>query len=197
MKLAFGSTGKHYAQIKHGAPFDVFFAADSRRPERLEEEAVAIKGSRFTYAIGKLVLWSPEKDFVDAEGKVLASGNFPHLAVANSRLAPYGYAAKQILTSRSLWDSLKRKMVRGENIGQAFQFVKSGNVKLGFVAYSQLKMPGKKIPGSYWLPDPSLYDPIEQQAVLLKEKSAAREFLDYVAGDQGQAIIRSYGYDTP
>jgi molybdate transport system substrate-binding protein len=195
--LAFGSTGKHYAQIKNGAPFEAFFAADVRRPRLLEEEDIALPGSRFTYAIGKVVLWSPDPAVVDARGRVLDEGTFRHLAMANPRLAPYGRAAQQIMQAKGVWKALRGRIVRGENIAQPYQFVKSGNAQLGFVAYAQIKRPGERIHGSYWEPPRSLYEPIEQQAVLLQNNSVARQFLDYIRGPQAQKVIRDYGYDTP
>ncbi len=197
VRLLFGSTGKHYAQIHNGAPFDAFFAADTERPRRLEEEGVALPGSRFTYAVGKLVLWSPRKDFVDEEGRVLQKGAFRHLALANPRLAPYGKAAEQLLRRRGLWETLKRQIVRGENIAQTFHFVKSGNAELGFVAYSQIRAPGVPVQGSFWMPPQSLYRPIEQQAVLLRDRPVAREFVAFLGSEEARAIIRKFGYDTP
>ncbi|RKZ91942.1 MAG: molybdate ABC transporter substrate-binding protein, partial [Gammaproteobacteria bacterium] len=131
-----GSTGKHYAQISNGAPFDVFFAADVKRPELLEQQGLALPGSRFTYAVGKIVLWSPDQDYIDTSANVLKQGKFNHLSIANPKLAPYGRAAQQVLKKLGLWNKLQGRMVRGENIGQAFQFVKSGNARLGFVAFS-------------------------------------------------------------
>lgn len=193
----FGSTGKHYAQIRHGAPFDAFFAADAERPKRLENEGVARPGSRFTYAVGKVVLWSPDATAVDKQGKVLSSGDFRYLALANPKLAPYGKAAEQVMRARGVWGALRGRMVRGENIGQTFQFVNSGNAELGFVANSQIKRPGDTIKGSYWEPPQSLYSPIEQQAVLLKDNGIAREFLDFVKGGKAREIIQGYGYDAP
>ena len=195
--LVFGSTGKHYAQIKNGAPFDAFFAADIRRPGLLESEGIALPGSRFTYAIGKLVLWSPMADTVDADGQVLETGTFRHLAIANPKLAPYGRAAQEVLQGRGLWQTLKTTTVRGENIGQTFQFVKSGNAELGFVAYSQIKQPGKPYAGSWWLVPQALYTPIEQQAVMLRDSEVAKEFLSHVKSDESQALIREFGYGTP
>lgn len=192
--LIFGSTGKHYAQIRNGAPFDAFFAADEERPRLLEEEGLALPGSRFTYAIGKLVLWSPAQDMVDAEGEVLKSGSFRYMALANPKTAPYGRAAQQVLQAQGVWKALAGRMVRGENIGQAFQFVRSGNAELGFVAYAHIKRPDTAITGSYWEPPQSLYDPIAQQAVLLKENAVAREFLDFARTDAAQKIIQGYGY---
>ena len=195
--LIFGSTGKHYAQIKHGAPYDVFFAADKKRPEILEQEGLALPGSRFTYAIGKIVLWSPVAGVVDPHGKVLEQGTFRYLAIANPKLAPYGRAAQQVLQTRRLWDILKGKMVRGENIGQTFQFVRSANAEMGFVAYSQVQQPGQSMQGSFWEVPQSLYSPIKQQAILLKENKAARDFMSFVKSDQSKEIISRYGYDTP
>ncbi len=195
--LATGSTGKHYAQIVSGAPFEVFFAADSRRPRLLEESGEAVVGSRFTYAVGRLVLWSPDEGVVDASGDVLERGRFRYLAVANPRLAPYGLAAREVLESRGLWRALQDRMVRGENVGQAFQFVASGNADLGFVASSQIVRPGRTTTGSFWAIPPELHTPIEQQAILLKNDDAAREFLAFVRSETALAIIRSHGYGTP
>ena len=195
--LSFGSTGKLYAQIIHGAPYDAFLAADSERPSLLEKNGQALPGSRFTYATGKLVLWSPQQQLVDQQGEILKRQDFRHLAMANPDLAPYGEAARQVLQHRNLWSTLQARLVRGENIAQAFQFVKSGNAALGFVALSQLQYPGHQATGSWWKIPESLYSPIAQQAVLLKDKSAARDFLQYVKNNDNRALIRSYGYGTP
>jgi len=192
-----GSTGKHYAQIRSGAPFDAFFAADARRPELLEKAGFALPGSRFTYARGKLVLWSARAGYVDAGGDVLATGAFNHLAIANPGLAPYGKAAEEILRARGLWDKLKSKVVRGENIGQTFQFVRSGNAELGFVAVSQVRRPGHLVGGSWWEVPQTLYTPVDQQAVLLKQNAVARAFLSFVRSDESRALIRKFGYATP
>lgn len=195
VKLVFGSTGKHYAQIRNGAPFDAFFAADIKRPRLLEEEGITVSGSRFTYATGKLILWSPMSDYVDSEGEVLKHGNFDHLAIANPKLAPYGRAAREVLQSRGLWNEMKYKAVRGENIGQAFQFVSSGNAKLGFVALSQVKNIDKPIAGSYWEVPQSLYTPIKQQAVLLTNNEAGRSFISYIKSKPALKIISNHGYE--
>jgi len=192
--LVFGSTGKHYTQIKNGAPFEAFFAADIKRPKLLEEEGVAQPGSRFTYAIGTVVLWSPDPAVVDAKGEVLSAGQFRHLALANPKHAPYGKAAEQVMKAKGAWETLQGRLVRGENIGQTYQFVKSGNAELGFVALSQIKKPGEAINGSYWEPPQSLYDPIEQQAVLLKDNAIAREFLRFTKSEPTRKIIQGYGY---
>ena len=195
--LISGSTGKHYAQIRNGAPFDVFFAADARRPELLEQEGLALPGSRFTYAVGRLVLWSPLEGLVDPEGEVLGEGDFRHLAIANPKLAPYGKAAWEVLQARGLWRGLQGRVVRGENIGQTFQFVVSGNAELGFVALSQLQRPGHSAAGSFWLLPQALYAPIRQQALLLSSNQAAQDFMDFVKNTESRAIIRAHGYDTP
>ena len=197
VSMSFGSTGKHYAQIRNGAPFDVFFAADRQRPTLLEAEGIALSGSRFNYALGRLVLWSPESSFVDAEGDVLDGGDFRHLAIANPLLAPYGRAAQQVLQARGLWEDLQARLVRGENIAQAYQFVRSGNARLGFVAYAQVMQPGGTVEGSFWLVPESLHAPIEQQAVLLRDTPAARDLLDFVRSEVSLAIIRDYGYNIP
>lgn len=195
--LAMGSTGRHYAQIKHGAPFEAFFAADAKRPMILEKEGLAVKGSRFTYAIGRLVLWSPENNVVDSKGAILKQDAFRHLALANPKLAPYGHAAREVLEHLRLWEALKPRMVFGENIGQAFQFVQSGNARLGFVALSQIHQPGRPSKGSCWIIPQALYSPIEQQAVLLKDNPAAREFLAFVKKPKALKTIEAYGYQIP
>lgn len=195
--LASGSTGKHYAQILNGAPFDLFFAADARRPRLLEQQQRSVPGSRFTYAIGKLVLWSPEAGYVDDRGQVLETGTFRRLAMANPRLAPYGLAAKQVLQQRGLYDRLQSRLVRGENIAQTFQFVATGNAQLGFVALSQLRGSGMAQQGSLWTLPESLYDPIEQQAVMLNNTPAARAFIAYIKSEPAGRLIRRFGYATP
>ena len=172
-----GSSGKHYAQIVNGAPFDLFFSADAIRPKLLDEQGLSEPNSRFTYAIGKLVLWSPNNNLVDSFGDVVGEGDFQYLAIANPKLAPYGKAAEEVIRSKDVWKKTQSKLVRGENVAQAYQFVASGNAGLGFVAYSQILKPNKTIQGSYWLVPEYLYSPIEQQAVLLKNNDLARHFL--------------------
>ncbi|MBT8052692.1 MAG: molybdate ABC transporter substrate-binding protein [Gammaproteobacteria bacterium] len=192
----FGSTGKHFSQIVNGAPFDVFLAADNRRPKVLEQDGLTVPETRFTYAIGQLVLWSPREGYVDADGHILGSGNFRHLAIANPDLAPYGAAAKETLENLGLWQNVNPSVVSGENIGQAFLFVHSGNAELGFVARSQLIGGRASGAGSMWRVPPHLHAPIEQQAVLLRDTAAAREFLSFMRGAEAAAIIRAQGY-TP
>lgn len=197
VELIYGSTGKIYAQIQHGAPFDIFFAADTERPALLEQQNRIQPGSRFTYARGKLALWSRDPLLVDANGDVLKTDNFHYLAIANPKLAPYGLAAKQILQSKQVWAQLQDKLVRGENIGQTFQFVNSENAELGFVALSQLLRPGHQQVGSVWEVPADLYEPIDQQVVQLTDNPLATEFLRFVKSDTGTALIRQYGYDIP
>lgn len=199
LSLSVGSTGKFYAQISNGAPFDVFLSADDETPLRLEKEKLTVPGSRFTYAVGKLVLWSPAPNLVDANGDVLRRGAFKRLAIANPKLAPYGAAAQQALEKLGLWTELRGKLVLGENIAQTLQFVASGNVELGLVALSQVQEGGKP-GGSHWRVPQSLYDPIRQDAALLTRGSgnpAARAFLEYLRSGPAREIIRAAGYDLP
>ncbi len=198
LRISFGSTGKLYAQIANGAPFDVFLAADQARPLRLEKEGLAVPGTRFTYAEGVLVLWSPDKTVVTGQPKkLLESAEFRHLAIANPDLAPYGRAAYETLKGLGLWSSLAPKLVRGQNIGQAFQFVATGNAELGFVALSQVMSPRNTAPGSRWeVPSPQ-HGPIQQDAVLLKrgdDNAAARAFLRFLRSPDSLRIIHAFGY---
>ena len=189
-----GSTGGHYAQIKNGAPFEAFFAADTERPRLLEAEGLAVSGSRFLYAIGRVALWSTRASYVDDDGKVLEAGEFRHLAIANPDLAPYGAAARDVLMARGLWDRLQPRLVSGQDIGQAYSFVQTRNAELGFVAWAQLKQPNREIAGSYWLVPESLHRPIEQEAVLLRDVPAARALVEFIKSAEAREIIRSYGY---
>lgn len=197
LQLASGATGKFYAQIKNGAPFDLLLAADDETPARLEQESVAVAGSRFTYATGKLALWSASPDWVDAKGEVLRQGKFAHLALANPKLAPYGRAAQETLQALGLYEALQSKLVMGENIAQAQQFVATGNAELGFVALSQVWRDGKFTSGSAWLVPEKLHAPIRQDAVLLqhgRNNAAAVALLKYLQSDAARAVIASYGY---
>lgn len=193
----FGSTGKHFAQITNGAPFAAFLAADEERPRLLEEQGLALPGTRFTYAQGRLVLWSARPGFVDSAGAVLAAGGFVHLALANEKLAPYGQAARQVLEGMGLWGSLQPRLVRGETINQAFQFVQSGNAELGFVAYSQYGSLPEAAAGSAWVVPATRHQPIRQQAVLLRDDPVARAFLEFLKSPAARGIIAGYGYDLP
>jgi len=193
-----GSTGKLYAQIKNGAPFDVLLAADQARPERLEAEGDAVPGSRFTYAIGRIVLWSLNPDAVAADGvETLEGGDFDNLAIANPDLAPYGLAAKQTLQHYGLWDALSGKIVMGQNIGQTFSMVATGNAPLGFVAKSYVLSPRNDQPGSRWDVPTEAYEPIRQDAVMLKraaDNPAAQAFADFLRSDNARAVIERFGY---
>jgi molybdate transport system substrate-binding protein len=200
VKVSFGSTGKFYAQIKGGAPFDVFVAADSATPQRLEEEGMTVNGSRFVYALGKLVLWSAQPGYVDDKGEVLRKGGYSKLAIAHPKLAPYGMAAKQTLDGLGLWDVVQNKLVTGENITQAWQFAATGNAELAFVALSQVMHDGKVSTGSWWVVPAYMYNPIRQSAVLLsaaKDQAVAQAFLDFLKSEKAAAVIRSYGYELP
>ena len=194
-----GSSGKLYLQITAGAPFAVMLSADVERPERLEKEGAAVSGTRFTYAIGKLVLWSRDPGLVDPAGAVLAGGRFHHLAIPIPELAPYGAAARQVLQGLNLWQKLAPRLVQGEDIGQTLQFVATGNAELGFVALSQVRAAGKP-EGSLWIVPAERYRPIEQQAVLLargKDDPAARAFLDFLRSAPARALIQEFGYGLP
>lgn len=195
--LAFGATGKFYAQVKNGAPFEVFLAADDATPMKLEKDGLALPDTRFTYAIGKLVLWSARDGYVDPHGDVLRNENFAHLAIGNPKTAPYGAAAVETLKKLNQYERLQPRLVQGENISQTQQFVSTGNAELGFVALSQVWNDGKLVSGSAWIVPSKLYSPIRQDAVILKKGAAnpaARAFEAYLKSDKARAIIRTYGY---
>jgi len=189
-----GSSGKFYAQIRNGAPFDVLLSADDETPRRLEAEKAAVAGTQFTYALGRLVLWSAAGGLVDERGEVLRTQRFRKLAIANPKLAPYGLAAQQAMTRLGVWDAARGRLVQGENIAQTFQFVASGNAELGFVALSQLAGERK---GSRWLVPSELHAPIRQDAVLLKQGPAGRAFLEFLRSAPARERIRAYGYELP
>lgn len=194
---SYGATGKFYAQIKNGAPFEILLAADDETPTRLVKENAAVVGSQFTYAIGKLVLWSAKAGLVDDKGEILKKGNFEHIALANPKLAPYGLAAIEAMTALGVLKAVQPKFVSGDNIGQTYQFISSGNAQLGFVALSQVQKDGK-IEGSAWIVPAHLHQPIRQDAVILdkgKGKAGAEALLKYLKGDKAKVIIRSFGYD--
>jgi molybdate transport system substrate-binding protein len=196
--LAFGATGKFYAQIANGAPFEVLLAADDDTPAKLEAEHRTVAGTRFTYATGKLVLWSAKDGYVDGQGQVLKTGNFAHLAIANPKTAPYGAAAVETLTRLNVYDRVQGKLVQGENIAQTLQFVSTGNAPLGFVALSQVYRDGRFTSGSGWIVPANLHSPIRQDAVILARggaNPAARALEDYLKSNKARDIIRSYGYE--
>jgi molybdate transport system substrate-binding protein len=196
--LAFGATGKFYAQITNGAPFEVFLSADDETTARLEKELLTAPGTGFTYAIGKLVLWSAKAGYVDGRGDVLKKGDFKHLALANPKTAPYGAAAIEIMKQLGVLDSVKPKFVQGENIAQTYQFVATGNAELGFVALSQVFKDGKVISGSAWIVPSKLHAPIRQNAVVLakgRNNPAAAALVKYLKSDKARSIIKTYGYE--
>lgn len=195
--VATGSTGKFYTQVQQGAPFEVLLAADDETPRKLVAEGLGVKGQSFTYAIGKLVLWSAKPGFVDDQGTVLRAGTFEHLALANPKVAPYGAAGIEALKALGLYEAIAPKIVQGDNIAQAQQFVATGNAELGFMALSQVAPPDKPVVGSYWLVPARLYTPILQDAVLLSKgaaKPAAVALMAYLRGDAAKAVIKAYGY---
>jgi molybdate transport system substrate-binding protein len=197
LKLSSGATGKFHTQIAAGAPFEVLLAADDETPKKLIAEGLAVPASPFTYAIGKLVLWSAQPGLVDDQGAVLATGKFEHLAIANPKVAPYGAAAMEVLRARGLAVVLAPKLVTGESIAQAHQFVATGNAELGFVALSQIAAPGQPAVGSHWRVPPALYGEIRQDAVLLKageKNAAALALLAWLKGDTAKALIQAWGY---
>jgi molybdate transport system substrate-binding protein len=197
--LSSGSSGQFYTQIKQGAPFDVLLSADTDRPKQLETEGLTIPGSRFTYATGTLVLWSPKADVVDRDGKVLGRGSYHMIGIAEPHNAPYGAAAQQVLTTLNLWDKLNqdKKLAVGENINQAWQFAATGNADMAFVALSQVSNDGV-ISGSYWLPPQAMYAPLDQDAVILSrtdKRATAEAFMSWLRKDpQAIATIKAAGY---
>jgi molybdate transport system substrate-binding protein len=194
---AYGATGQFYTQIKNGAPFEVLLAADDSTPEKLEQEGDTVKGSRFTYAVGTLALWSAKQGYVDGKGDVLQKNQYQHLSIANPKTAPYGLAAKQVLAKLKLTEATQAKLVEGQNITQAYQFVSTGNAELGFVALSQIYKDGEVSSGSAWIVPADLHDPIKQDAVILnkgKDNPAARALVEYLKGPKAAAVIKSYGY---
>ena len=199
VEISSGATGAFYAQIKNGAPFEVLFAADDIIPEKLINEGLADRGSRFTYAIGRVVLWSPRKSFVDSEGRVLREGKFRFLALANAAVAPYGRAAEAVLIRRGLIEALQSKLVRGESITQTYQFIAAGNAELGFVALSQIiGSDGRLKSGSCWIVPVDIAPPLKQDAVLLKKgkrNRAAFALLEFMKTSRAREIIRRHGYD--
>lgn len=200
VQAAYGATGKFYAQIKNGAPFELLLAADDATPAKLVAEGAAVADSAFTYAIGTLVLWSPQDGVVDEEGRVLAGGDFNKVAIANPKVAPYGAAALEVLTKLGLLDAVQPKFVTGENIAQTFQFVSTGNADLGFVALSQVMENGKLKGGSAWIIPADMHTPIRQDAVLLntgKDNPAAIALVDFLQGEEARKIIATYGYALP
>jgi len=198
--LSFGSTGKFVAQLENGGPFEILLAADDKAPQKLEKAGLTVEGSRFIYALGKLVLWSAKPGYVDNQGKILESGEFKHVALADPKLAPYGAAAVELLKNRNLLTKLQPLFVLGENIAQTYQFISTSNAELGFIALSQVIENGKIATGSGWIIPTDQYSPIKQGAVLMKqgaENPAAPALLNFLKSAPALAIIEKYGYDLP
>jgi molybdate transport system substrate-binding protein len=197
LTLISGATGQHYTQIVNGAPFDVFLAADAERPALLETNGRGIAGTRSTYAIGMLVLWSMDAGLVDDTAAVLRGSAFRHLAMANPKLAPYGNAAREVLMGLGLWENLQERLVQGENITQTLQFVQSGNAELGFIARAQWLEIDPLRKGSYWQVPADLHSPLDQQAIVLRDSVAARAFLAFLQSDASREVIHAAGYGLP
>lgn len=198
--LSFGSTGNLYAQIKNGAPFQIFLAADDETPTKLEREGLGVASTRFTYAIGKLVLWSPQPNLVDEQGGILKSQRYQYLAIANPKLAPYGAAAIETLNKLGVMQEAQTKFVQGENIAQTYQFVASGNAPLGFVALSQVMVDGKIAKGSTWVVPAHLHAPLKQDAIVLqkgKDNTAVSALFSYLRSNNAKKVMRAYGYEVP
>lgn len=199
-KLAFGSSGKFVSQLENGAPFEVLLSADEKGPQKLEHDGFAVPNSHFTYALGKLVLWSFTQGYVDNQGKILTTGGFKHLALADPKLAPYGEAAAEVLKSLKLQEKLQPLIVQGENIAQTYQFISTGNAELGFVALSQVIENGRCGTGSCWIIPDDRHAPIRQDAVLMTkgaDNPAASALLVYLKSAPALAIIEKYGYGLP
>jgi molybdate transport system substrate-binding protein len=197
VQVAAGSSGNFYSQIKNGAPFDVFFSADNERPKLLGEEGFGVKDSRFTYAIGRLVLWSPNAGLIKGE-ETLRFKQYKRLAMANPKTAPYGVAAIEAMQKLELWEGIQSQIVIGESLGQTMGFIESGNAQLGFVALSQVMDPKIKGKGSRWDVPTNLHEPIKQDVILLtkgKNNPAAKALMEFMGSPQAKAIIERYGYE--
>ena len=200
LTISTGSSGQLFAQIVNGAPFDIFLSADQKTAEQLEADGLAVAGTRFTYAIGRLTLWSADPGLIGEDGAaLLEAGGFRALAIANPDVAPYGAAARQAMQRLGVWDGLQDKIVRGENIGQTHAMVATGNAELGFVALSYVLSPQNGQPGSRWDVPQDLYDPIRQDAVMTargEANAAAAAFMAYLASEEAKAVIKDYGYEV-
>ena len=199
VRITSGSTGQLYAQIRHGAPYDVFLAADRERPRRLVDEGEAVEGSRFTYARGRIVLWSSAAERAVGEA-ALRAGDFRRLALANPDVAPYGAAARDVMVALGVDGALADRLVIGQSIAQAHAMVATGNAELGFVALSSLRRPDVPRAGSEWIVPEDLHDPIDQDAVLLRRAAGddvARAFLAFLGTDAARVVIEDFGYAVP
>ncbi len=200
VKVTLGASGKLYAQVKGGAPFGVFLSADDEIPKRLLQEGLAVTGSRFVYATGRLVLWSAQPDLVDDKGAVLNKGNFNSLAIANPLYSPYGVAAKETLGKLTMWNSIQEKLKKGDSVAQTYQLAATENADLAFIALALVMRDGKVAEGSWWLVPSELHNPIRQSAVQLtgaKDPAAAQAFLAFLKKDKARAVMRGFGYELP
>ena len=201
VRISAGSSGKLFAQIVNGAPYDVFLSADAARPKLLEESGVALKGSRVSYATGALVLWSADESLAGQDClQALKTGSYRRLSIANPSTAPYGLAAKEFLLASGLFDSAQGRMVYGENISQALQFVVTGNATLGLIAMSQVKGGLPLKPTCSWNVPQAMHSVIDQQAVVLSASSktdTARRFMKFLRSAPVEGILENHGYKVP
>lgn len=200
VKISVAASGKLYTQIRGGAPFDVFLSADEEMPKRLLQEGLAVGGSRFVYAGGRLVLWSVQPGLVDEKGAVLNSGNFDKLAYANPSFSPYGIATRETLTKLTMWNAMQKKLKKSDDVTQTYQLAATESVDMAFIALSQVMRDGKVTTGSWWLVPPELHNPIRQSAVLLsgaKEQTAAKALLVFLKSEKAKAVMRGFGYEVP
>lgn len=200
LKVTAGASGKLNAQIRGGVPFDVFLSADEEIPKQLMQDGLAVSGTRFVYAFGRLVLWSGQHDLIDEKASVLNKGNFKMLAIANPRYSPYGVAAKETLTKLTMWNSIQEKLTKGENVTQTYQLVATEKADLAFIALSQVMRDGKVTAGSWWIVPPEMHNPIRQSAVLLshaKDPLAAKEFLAFLKSEKARGAMRGFGFELP
>ena len=200
VKVSTGASGKLYAQIRAGAAFDAFLSADEEMPKQLMQDGFAVGGSRFVYATGRLVLWSAQPGLVDEKASVLNKGNFNLLAIANPIFSPYGVAAKETLTKLTMWNSIQRKLAKGESVTQTYQLAATEKADLAFIALSQVMHDGKVTEGSWWLVPSEMHQPIRQSAVLLtqaKDPAAAKAFLAFLRSEKARAVMRGFGYEVP
>lgn len=200
LKVSTGASGKLYTQIRGGTAFDVFLSADEEMPKQLMQDGFAVGGSRFVYATGRLVLWSAQPGYVDDKGAVLNKGNFNILAIANPIFSPYGVAAKETLMKLTMWNSIQRKLAKGENVTHTYQLAATEKADMAFVALSQVMRDGKVNAGSWWLVPSEMHNPILQSAVMLtgaKDAAAAKEFLAFLKSDKARAVMRGFGYELP
>ncbi len=200
LNVSYASVGMLYAQIQQGAPFDAFISADINTPKKLEEQGIGVKGTRFSYSVSKLVLWSDKSDFIDSKGKVLSSNAFKHLALPNPKVGVHGQTAIEVLKNLGVYDKVASRLVEGKNALQTYEFLTTGVAELGFISYSLIYKPDQPITGSYWVVPQRLYPPMIEQAILLqrgKDNAGAKALLAFLTSDAGKAILQNHGYSLP